>query len=98
VNSLKGRSCLIDGEAVACDDNGLAVFERLREKRGDDISSCSPLTFDRHDMLGNHVVARPCASVLGGLRSGRHGYLTARALVWLVYSFALLRRAAMSAR
>jgi bifunctional non-homologous end joining protein LigD len=24
---------LIDGEAVACDDNGLAVFERLRQKR-----------------------------------------------------------------
>ena len=26
------RSCLIDGEAVACDKNGLAVFERLRRK------------------------------------------------------------------
>jgi ATP dependent DNA ligase domain len=32
VNRLKVRSCLIDGEAVACDDNGLAVFERLRLK------------------------------------------------------------------
>jgi bifunctional non-homologous end joining protein LigD len=32
VNKLKVRSCLIDGEAVACDDNGLAVFERLRRK------------------------------------------------------------------
>jgi bifunctional non-homologous end joining protein LigD len=32
VNRLKVRSCLIDGEAVACDDNGLAVFERLRRK------------------------------------------------------------------
>jgi len=30
VNRLKARSCLIDGEAVACDGNGLAVFERLR--------------------------------------------------------------------
>src|SRR5262249_32023702 len=28
----KVRSCLIDGEAVACDKNGLAVFERLRRK------------------------------------------------------------------
>jgi len=26
------RSCLIDGEAVACDENGLAVFERLRRE------------------------------------------------------------------
>jgi bifunctional non-homologous end joining protein LigD len=33
VNRLRARSCLIDGEAVACDDNGLAVFERLRRKR-----------------------------------------------------------------
>src|SRR6516165_16283 len=33
VNRLKVRSCLIDGEAVACDENGLTVFERLRRKR-----------------------------------------------------------------
>jgi len=32
VDRLKARSCLIDGEAVACDENGLAVFERLRLK------------------------------------------------------------------
>jgi bifunctional non-homologous end joining protein LigD len=35
VNALKVRSCLIDGEAVACDDNGLSVFERLRQRRYD---------------------------------------------------------------
>jgi bifunctional non-homologous end joining protein LigD len=33
INRLKVRSCLIAGEAVACDENGLAVFERLRCKR-----------------------------------------------------------------
>jgi bifunctional non-homologous end joining protein LigD len=32
VNCLKVRSCLIDGEAVVCDEHGLAVFERLRRK------------------------------------------------------------------
>ena len=32
MNHLKVRSCLVDGEAVACDGNGLAVFERLRRK------------------------------------------------------------------
>src|SRR5215510_7627322 len=32
VDRLKVRSCLIDGEAVACDKNALAVFERLRRK------------------------------------------------------------------
>jgi bifunctional non-homologous end joining protein LigD len=30
VNRLRTRSCLIDGEAVVCDEKGLAVFERLR--------------------------------------------------------------------
>ena len=34
VNQLRVRSCLIDGEAVICDENGLAVFERLRDQRG----------------------------------------------------------------
>src|SRR6516165_9777470 len=32
VNRLKARSCLMDGEAVACDENGLTVFERLRHQ------------------------------------------------------------------
>src|SRR5215471_20936128 len=32
VNRLKVRSCLIDGEAVARNENGLAVFQRLRRK------------------------------------------------------------------
>jgi bifunctional non-homologous end joining protein LigD len=33
--SLKAASCLIDGEAVACDDKGLPVFDRLRYRRQD---------------------------------------------------------------
>ena len=33
VNALKVRSCLIDGEAVACDESGVTVFKRLREKQ-----------------------------------------------------------------
>jgi ATP-dependent DNA ligase len=35
VNHLKVRSCLLDGEAVACNDQGLAVFDRLRYRRAD---------------------------------------------------------------
>jgi len=30
IEQLPIRSCVIDGEAVACDDNGLAVFELIR--------------------------------------------------------------------
>jgi len=31
-SELRARSCLIDGEAVCCNEDGLAVFERLRHK------------------------------------------------------------------
>jgi len=27
---LRSRSCIIDGEAVACDDNGVTSFNRVR--------------------------------------------------------------------
>jgi ATP-dependent DNA ligase len=30
--TLRVISCLIDGEAVACDDDGLPVFEGLRQR------------------------------------------------------------------
>jgi bifunctional non-homologous end joining protein LigD len=33
VQALKVRSCLIDGEAVVCDGNGVAVFEHLRRRK-----------------------------------------------------------------
>jgi bifunctional non-homologous end joining protein LigD len=33
--SLKAVSCLIDGEAVACDNDGMPRFERLRYRRAD---------------------------------------------------------------
>jgi bifunctional non-homologous end joining protein LigD len=33
VAALPGRSCLIDGEAIACDDSGLAMFELIRRAR-----------------------------------------------------------------
>jgi ATP-dependent DNA ligase len=33
LNALKVRSCLIDGEAVVCDDDGRAVFERRAADR-----------------------------------------------------------------
>ena len=35
VNRLKVRSCLIDGEAVCCDEKGLAVFQVLRRRQNE---------------------------------------------------------------
>src|SRR5436305_14216456 len=33
--ALKAVSCLIDGEGVACDDDGMPCFDRLRYRRAD---------------------------------------------------------------
>jgi bifunctional non-homologous end joining protein LigD len=33
---LRSRSCIIDGEAVACDDNGIASFDLVRHRHAND--------------------------------------------------------------
>ena len=33
IATLPARSCLIDGEAIVCDENGLAIFELIRRQR-----------------------------------------------------------------
>jgi ATP-dependent DNA ligase len=35
VNHLNVRSCLIDGEAVCCDERGLAIFQVLRRRQNE---------------------------------------------------------------
>ncbi|HTD87818.1 MAG TPA: DNA ligase [Candidatus Binatia bacterium] len=36
IAALRSRSCIIDGEAVACGENGVASFERIRYRHSDD--------------------------------------------------------------
>jgi len=36
LSRLRSRSCIIDGEAVACDDNGVASFDLVRHHRAND--------------------------------------------------------------
>jgi bifunctional non-homologous end joining protein LigD len=75
VNALKVRSCLIDGEAVACDDNGLAVFDRLRYRRAD--GSVFLYAFDLLELDGQDLRREPLetrkatlASLLRGSQLG----------------------------
>jgi bifunctional non-homologous end joining protein LigD len=35
LSRLRSRSCIIDGEAVVCDDNGVTSFDRIRYRRHD---------------------------------------------------------------
>ena len=73
VNALKVRSCLIDGEAVACDENGVAVFKRLREKRiGRHVFLCAfdLLELNGRDLRGEPIEVRK--ATLATLLRARH--------------------------
>jgi ATP-dependent DNA ligase len=44
VKALKMQSCLIDGQTVACEDNGIAVFKLLNQEQQGPHISCMPST------------------------------------------------------
>jgi bifunctional non-homologous end joining protein LigD len=53
IAALPARSCIVDGEAIACDANGLSVFDLLRYRRQDDaVTLCAfdLLEFDGVDL------------------------------------------------
>ena len=54
---LPARSCVIDGEAIACDANGLAVFDLLRRRwHGDEVMLCA---FDLLELDGQDMRRAP---------------------------------------
>jgi ATP dependent DNA ligase-like protein len=57
---LRTRSCIIDGEAVCCDDNGMASFDRMRYRRHD--SSVFLYGFDLIELNGDDLRREPLAS------------------------------------
>jgi bifunctional non-homologous end joining protein LigD len=59
--ALRATSCLIDGEAVACDDNGLPVFNRLRYRRDDGrvfLYAFDLIEFDGDDLRRERIERR----------------------------------------
>jgi bifunctional non-homologous end joining protein LigD len=54
---LRSRSCIIDGEAVACDDNGVASFNLIRYRRHDD--SMFLYAFDLIELNGDDLRRDP---------------------------------------
>ena len=54
---LRSRSCNIDGEAVACDENGVASFNLIRYRRHDD--STFLYAFDLIELNGDDLRREP---------------------------------------
>jgi len=57
VKSLPVRSCLIDGEAIVCDKDGLAVFELIRGHRT--VASAVHCAFDLLELDGKDLRGQP---------------------------------------
>jgi ATP-dependent DNA ligase len=57
ITALPARSCVIDGEAIACDESGLAVFDLIRYRRQDHaVTLCA---FDLLELDGEDLRRRP---------------------------------------
>src|SRR6266481_1449383 len=54
---LRSRSCIIDGEAVCCDDNGRPSFDRIRYRRHD--ASVFLYAFDLIELNGDDLRREP---------------------------------------
>jgi bifunctional non-homologous end joining protein LigD len=54
---LRSRSCIIDGEAVACDDNGVASFDLIRHHRSN--GSVFLYAFDLIELNGDDLRRDP---------------------------------------
>jgi ATP-dependent DNA ligase len=52
---LRSPSCIIDGEAVACDDNGVASFDLVRHHRANE--SIFLYAFDLIELDGDDMRA-----------------------------------------
>jgi bifunctional non-homologous end joining protein LigD len=67
LSRLRSRSCIIDGEAVACDDNGVASFDRIRYRRHD--NSTFLYAFDLIELNGDDMRRDPLEVRKATLRS-----------------------------
>jgi bifunctional non-homologous end joining protein LigD len=64
---LRSRSCIIDGEAVACDDNGVASFDLVRHHRHNDRAFL--YAFDLIELNGDDLRRDPLEVRKATLRS-----------------------------
>jgi len=73
---LRSRSCIIDGEAVACDDNGVTSFNRVRYRNHDE--SIFLYAFDLIELNGDDLrrdqleVRKPTLAIM--MRTSESGH------------------------
>ncbi len=75
IASLPARSCVIDGEAIACDERGLSVFDMIRYRRHDHaVTLCAfdLLELDGEDLRREPIEVRK-ATLKGLLRRAQSG-------------------------
>jgi ATP-dependent DNA ligase len=81
VSKLPVRSCLIDGEAIVCDDNGLAVFELIRRHRAGEhavLSAFDLLELDGRDLRREPIERRK--TLLAKLLKGSHSSIVSMSI------------------
>jgi bifunctional non-homologous end joining protein LigD len=77
VAALPARSCVIDGEAIACDEKGLAVFDLIRRQQhspGVVLCAFDLLELDGEDLRREPIETRK--STLKSLLRGKHAGIT----------------------
>lgn len=75
VDALPALSCVVDGEAIAVDENGLSVFDLIRYQRRDQVVTLCAfdlLELDGEDLRGAPLELRK-ATLKGLLRRGHPG-------------------------
>ena len=83
---LPARSCLIDGEAIVTDQNGLAVFDLIRGRRpGAPVVLCA---FDLLELDGEDLRREPIETRKSTLRSLLRGKMAQSSTVRLAHSAA----------
>jgi ATP-dependent DNA ligase len=72
IASLPARSCVVDCEAIACDDNGLAVFDLIRYRRQD--AAVTLCAFDLLELGSrSHRRRKPSSSTMRRASARRAG-------------------------
>jgi bifunctional non-homologous end joining protein LigD len=66
LNVLSAQSCIIDGEAIICDDKGLSVFDLVRYRSYDHVASLC--AFDLLELNGQDMRDRPLEERKAGLK------------------------------